>query len=231
MPAFVYKDRTYEYEVTAKQRKTLGIYVHPDLRIEVRVPDGTPSAVIKEKVHKRRSWIVKQYLEFSQYHPLRTAPVYRNGATHLYLGKQYRLQLHTGIKNEVKLKDGYLHVTSHKDSSPERSLRSWYKDKADEWFPKLLDEMYPSFKPKGIPKPDITHKWLQKRWGSCKVSKQQLLLNTELIQAPKLGIAYVIAHELTHLLHPHHDAAFFATLTSAVPDWEKWKEKLEKVMA
>lgn len=99
------------------------------------------------------------------------------------------------------------------------------------WFPKLLEEVYPRFRGLSIPKPAVVHRQLKKRWGSCKVNEQRILLNTELIQAPKVGIEYVIAHELTHLVHPHHTPAFYATMDRVMPEWRRWKERLERVMA
>lgn len=231
MPAFQYRGKQYEYEVNRRDRKTLGIYVHPDLRIEVRAPRGASEDAIEEKVHKRRRWIVRQQQQFEEYHPLRKPPIYHNGATHLYLGRQYRLKSSEGLRNSVKLSGGYLEVIYHPASSPERALESWYKERADYWFPRILAEVFPRFRSLGIPEPVVVHKRLQKRWGSCKVREGRILLNTELIQAPKVGIEYVIAHELTHFLHPHHDHAFYGLMDRVVPEWREWKGRLERRMA
>lgn len=231
MPSFRYRDQSYEYTLTRSARKTLGIYVHPDLSVEVRAPLDAPLPDITTRVEKRRRWIVRQLQELSLYHPLRKPPIYQNGATHLYLGRQYRLRLLEGPKNTVKLKGGHLEVTHHPQSTPERALTAWYRERADEWFPRLLEEVYPLFRSYHIPKPEIVHQRLEKRWGSCKVSEQRILLNTELIQGPKVGIEYVIAHELAHLVHAHHTPAFFAVLDRVMPEWKRWKDRLEGLMA
>ena len=68
------------------------------------------------------------------------------------------------------------------------------------------------------------------RWGSC-TPKGKIILNTELIKAPKPCIEYVITHELCHLLHHDHTKAFFELLEAEMPDWKRWKNKLEKFMA
>jgi hypothetical protein len=68
------------------------------------------------------------------------------------------------------------------------------------------------------------------RWGSCSTSGR-ILLNPELIKAPKACIEYVIIHELCHLVHRDHTKAFFNLQTREMPDWEKWKEKLELLLA
>ncbi len=228
---FHYRNQEFSYSIHRTHRKTLGIYVHPDLTIEVRTSEDTAIGDIQAMVHKRRGWIVRKLRELEVYHPHRTEPIYLNGSTHLYLGRQYRLQILEGTRNAVKIVGGKLEVTVHPESTSEKALQIWYREKADTWYTKLLDEVYPLFKAYDIPKPTVYHKLLRKRWGSCKVTENRLLLNTELIQAPKIGIEYVIAHELTHLIHPHHTTEFYGVMDAVMPEWKKWKVRLEEKMA
>src|SRR5690625_525511 len=71
---------------------------------------------------------------------------------------------------------------------------------------------------------------METRWGSCS-AKGNIILNPELIKAPKPCIEYVIIHELCHLIHRNHTKAFFRLLSKEMADWEKWKERLEREMA
>jgi len=41
----------------------------------------------------------------------------------------------------------------------------------------------------------------------------------------------VITHELCHRAEPHHGPAFFELLEQVMPDWERRKQRLERVMA
>lgn len=59
----------------------------------------------------------------------------------------------------------------------------------------------------------------------------QLLLNRRLIEAPADGIDYVITHELCHMLEPNHSPSFFRLLDRILPDWQRRKDRLERVMA
>ncbi|WP_353849848.1 M48 family metallopeptidase [Hydrotalea sp.] len=68
------------------------------------------------------------------------------------------------------------------------------------------------------------------RWGSC-TPKGKIILNPELIKAPKGCIEYVIIHELCHLIHHDHTQKFIDLQTKEMKDWEKWKMKLEKLLA
>jgi len=68
---------------------------------------------------------------------------------------------------------------------------------------------------------------LNARWGSMSAAGR-IVLNRDLIHAPTACIDYVIVHELCHRLHPRHDRAFWRTLSSIMPDWEKRKQRLEQ---
>ncbi|WP_108721237.1 YgjP-like metallopeptidase domain-containing protein [Virgibacillus indicus] len=54
-----------------------------------------------------------------------------------------------------------------------------------------------------------------------------ILLNTEMIKAPKHCIEYVIVHQLIHLYNEHSEN-FYKMLYSLMPDWEKRKAILMK---
>jgi len=71
---------------------------------------------------------------------------------------------------------------------------------------------------------------MAKRWGSC-TKAGKIILNVELIKAPKGSIEYVIIHELCHLVQHNHTKAFFDLQNIMMPDWKKWKERLEYCLA
>ena len=47
------------------------------------------------------------------------------------------------------------------------------------------------------------------------------------VKAPKGSIEYVMIHELCHLVHHNHTKAFYELQEKIMPDWKKWKTKLE----
>ena len=67
-----------------------------------------------------------------------------------------------------------------------------------------------------------------KRWASCDAAGA-LRFNWRIIQAPRRLVEYVVAHELVHLVHADHTAAFWARLGQAMPDYEGRKEALRKL--
>ena len=69
---------------------------------------------------------------------------------------------------------------------------------------------------------------MKKRWGSCLRSKNRIILNYELIKAPKHCIEYVVLHELVHFIHRNHDQKFYNMLTVLMPDWKQRKAILDE---
>jgi predicted metal-dependent hydrolase len=68
---------------------------------------------------------------------------------------------------------------------------------------------------------------MPKRWGSC-TAKGEILLNPDLIKTPAVCVEYVVLHELCHLKHLNHSAAFFRMLDAVLPDWRERKQRLER---
>ncbi len=221
------------YSVIYKNRKTLEIAVHPDSSVVITAPLNCDKNRIKEKVKKRVKWILKQLKYFKQFEPRTPQKQFLNGETHLYLGKQYRLKIKTGLSEGVKLKRGYFIVVQRDKDNRERTrelLNNWYNVKASEKFKEYYDVCLKNFSGHKNIIPFLKIRKMKKRWGS--LSKQgTLTLNTELIKAPKECIEYVITHELCHTVHHNHSKEFYSLLDKTMPDWNKRKHKLEIMMA
>lgn len=68
----------------------------------------------------------------------------------------------------------------------------------------------------------------RKRWGSCTPADRSIRLSTRLQGMPEWVVDYVLVHELVHLLHPHHDADFWAVV-ARYPHHERAKAFLDGV--
>jgi predicted metal-dependent hydrolase len=75
---------------------------------------------------------------------------------------------------------------------------------------------------------DVLVRDQRKRWASCDDSGV-LRFNWRVIQAPMRLVDYVVAHELVHLRHREHTAAFWARLGVVMPDYEARKEALRRL--
>lgn len=228
-----YGNRIISYSVIYTKRKTLEIAVHPDSSIVITAPQKCDMNRIREKVKKRAKWISKQLKYYKQFEPRTPQKQFLNGETHLYLGKQYRLKIKSGLSESVRLKRGYFIVVQRDKEDRERTkelLEQWYRYKAGIKFSEYFDLCWNNFsKTNGI-KPILKIRKMKKRWGSLS-KKGTLTLNPELIKAPKDCIEYVITHELCHTAHHNHSKKFYDLLGRTMPDWNKRKRKLEIMMA
>jgi predicted metal-dependent hydrolase len=123
-----------------------------------------------------------------------------------------------------------IHSINLSKDALEEQLQKWYRQRASIVFEEMLEEVLPKFKKYKIQKPTLVIRKMSKRWGSC-TPTGKIILNTELIKAPKGSIEYVIIHELTHLVHRNHTKPFFDLLSRILPDWKKWKDSLEYCLA
>lgn len=73
----------------------------------------------------------------------------------------------------------------------------------------------------------ITIRDQRTRWGSCS-SKGTLSFNWRLIMAPPAVLEYVVIHELSHLRHPNHSAAFWNVVAHYAPDYKTLRQWLRK---
>lgn len=227
-----YGSKSIEYNLSFATRKSLGIKVMPNGLVSVIAPNDSNITYINKKVKSKANWILKQQAFFCSYKPHTPERKYVNGETHLYLGRQYKLQIIKDTINEIKLYRGAM-IMKTKKVNPEyleKKLNEWYKEKAIFHFEEMLESSLEKFNKYKIEKPVLDVRLMQKRWGSCTKSGK-IILNTELIKAPKGSIEYVVIHELCHLVHHNHNKEFYDLQNRLSPNWEKWKEKLEHALS
>jgi len=222
----------FSFLLKYSDRKTLGIKIYPDNSIEVIAPFNSSEADIIKKVKSKSPWIIRQQLNFQSYHPFTPSRKYINGETHLYLGRQYKLKINKSSEDHVKISCGQI-IINTKNIQPlnlEKIVNAWYKERANKIFLEVLAVSFDKFSTNKITYPDLQIRFMSKRWGSCTPSGK-IILNPELIKAPKASIEYVILHELCHLVHPNHNKSFLNLQERIMPDWKKWKERLEYCLA
>ncbi|MCD6233586.1 MAG: M48 family metallopeptidase [Candidatus Marinimicrobia bacterium] len=227
-----YGARKFVVDVVAEKRKRLSVTVHPDLRITAKAPAECELEIILKHLEKRASWIARQIDFFEQFQPLPTERKFVSGETHYYLGRQYRLKIRPGGKARVRLIGRFFEMELPDTSNKEKAralMLDWYSAHARDLLSRRLAQYVPTFERMGAVVPEVRYRRMKKRWGSCS-GKGVIMLNTELVKAPTHCIDYVIIHELCHLLYPHHDKKFYHLLGRILPDWEKRKERLEKVV-
>lgn len=219
-----------EFLIEYSNRKTLGITVAPDLDVLVKAPIDSSLDKIKEKLLKKAPWIIKQQSFFLSFQPKTPPRRYVGGETHLYLGRQYLLKIESGKKESVKLKGRSIVVQTSDKPKVEKLVKEWYLLHAKSKFREIAQPLIDRFKKYNVEPDSIVFRDMPTRWGSC-TPKGKIILNPELIKAPKGCIEYVIIHELCHLIYHDHTSKFIELQTKEMPDWERWKLKLENLLA
>ena len=239
-----YGTHVIEYRLERRQRTTLEIAVDPDGLVRVTAPSNAAVEDIAARVRKRARWIRKQQASFSIYRPHTPPRLYVPGETHLYLGRQYRIRVIPPNTEEcastasrmpsVRMVRGFLevrHVGFHDTGTIEKQIKAWYRRRAQAQLPSRVELNRQRFPDPSAVQPTLVKlQRMRKRWGSASRAGT-LVLNPDLIRAPMDCIDYVITHELCHLLAPDHGRQFFELQQWAMPDWERRKQRLERIMA
>ncbi|MFZ3171809.1 MAG: SprT family zinc-dependent metalloprotease [Carboxydocellales bacterium] len=230
-----YSGRTIEFELQRKKVKNINLNVKPDMTIVVSANEQVPLNFILDFMKGKAPWILKNVSFFKAVQPEYTSRKdYVSGETFKYLGKQYRLKVEevdTDGADGVRYYHGFivLHVKDKQNyNRKEKLLNSWFREKAELNFKESLERVYPMMEKYGIKRPEIQIRTMKARWGSCLKDRNIIMLNYELIKAPKFCIDYVVLHELIHFKFRNHDEEFYNFMTSLMPDWKQRKEILDE---
>ncbi|MGR6117625.1 YgjP family zinc-dependent metalloprotease [Aeribacillus composti] len=227
-----YANKIIDFVVKRKKVKNVNLNIKPDMTIEVTANDRVPLDFICDFVKTKGAWILKNVKTFKDVQPYRQSErEYVSGETFKYLGKQYRLRVMQEEEEKVKYFRGFIYLYVKDTENVNRKAKlidEWYREKAQKTFHESLDKMFPLVQKYGVEKPNIDLRSMKARWGSALTEKNIILLNTELIKAPKYCIDYVVLHELIHFKYNDHSDNFYKMLYSLMPDWEKRKAILDE---
>ncbi len=227
---FDYGRKRIEYKLQYTKRRTLAIDVHPDLSVVVTAPHNCSHETIQSKLQRRAAWIVQQQRFFETFLPTLPPRKYVSGESHRYLGRQYRLRVLKGESNCVKLARGQLDVylvDPIKKTYIKPLVVTWFRQRAQVVFRELFEAIAAKAERHCIRAESFELRRMKNRWGSC-TQEGKILLNPELITAPKQCIEYVIIHELCHLKEHNHGPKFYSLLNDLMPDWETRRVKLNR---
>ncbi|MDD4454301.1 MAG: SprT family zinc-dependent metalloprotease [Candidatus Methanomethylophilaceae archaeon] len=221
--------------VAESERTTLGLTVKPDQSVILRIPVRIAEDEILRFLSRKEEWIYRQLLHFEAYQPATPTRKFIGGETHLFLGRAYRLRIMESPTWKISRATYYITIGCPFPSNPDKVREhylAWQKEQAMEVFTELHLRLQREYEQKlgyWLPCPGV--RYYQNRWGTYLPDPGVYLLNARLVQAPIAAIEYVILHEICHHKYPGHDRRFIRLLSSLIPDWEKRKSELERVMA
>ena len=78
----------------------------------------------------------------------------------------------------------------------------------------------------GVKAGKLAFRNMTSKWGSCQPETGRICINTRLALYPPECLEYVVVHELCHLRHANHGAAFWGLMDKVMPDWRVRQNKL-----
>ena len=216
----------------------MALYVHPDKRVEIRMPLLFSVDEIEPFLIKHSRWLFNR-LDLPEKKPVELKK-FVSGELHYFLGKQYPLEVVASDKNSVvfdnekivirqrvdKSTSQQAHLSASKSVSASGLLDRWYLEQAKRVFREISIPLVESMKKYNVAPKSFAIKKMKTRWGSCS-SKGNINLNLHLIKLPEQCIKEVILHELCHLVHFNHSKDFYALMTAEMPDWKLWKKEIK----
>ena len=224
-----------EFKLERKNVKNINLNIKVNGDIVVSANDEVPEEYIKNFVVRKANWItnnLKYYKSHKQEDSEKKELV--SGESLRYLGRQYRLKVIEDEEEFVKYFRGYIYLyvkDKNNYNRKEELLDTWYDNRCKKIFNDLYNETYPIISKYDIPEVNINVRKMKTRWGSCIRSKNTIILNKDLIKAPKYCIKYVILHELIHSIYNDHNKEFYDFLYIFMPDWKECKKILDEEVA
>ena len=215
--------------VSLKKMKQVRLKVFPSGEIKLSAPVGTPSNWIVEYLNDKTSWIEEKMDLFVQTRAIEKEEHFVSGSSTRILGRQLTIQIHQARRKQIVREDNVLHIyTPETDQlTIDRQVNNWWQKASKEYFQDILNRLYPIIEKHGIEYPDICVKKMRTLWGSCSRNNHKINLNFYLYKASVPCVEYVILHELTHFLYPHHNKDFYDFITIHMPDWQYRKQQLD----
>lgn len=216
-------------DVQHKNIKNVHLKVFRELKVVLSVPLQVTDEWVISLLLSKSSWIEKQlqkYKESSGYNNLTNV---KSGSSTQLLGKDRRIIKKNSKKNYVVEEEKYIFVYADEEKNLHQyTLEKWWRKTAYKVYTNEMNEIYSKvFKKYGIEKPTLYVRKMKTLWGSCTPSKNKITINQYLLKADLRCIQYVVLHELTHLIHPYHNADFYNFLTIQMPDWKERKKQLD----
>lgn len=195
-------------------------------KVCVVVPRQLENERITKLLKVKNCWIKEKIAQHREAQPKSTKQ-FVSGESFSYLGRNYRLKVHQGNYQPIKLINGRFAITLRAGADNpdliQDSLFSWYKQHAELKFNEKAKRY---IKMMGVKFNSVGLKDYKSRWGSCSV-EGDITFNWKIIMAPNRIVDYVVVHELCHLVHHDHSPKFWREVERIMPNYAECKEWLK----
>lgn len=212
----------FDYElVRSARRRSISIEI-AKAHVVVRAPYFVAKSDIEKFVREKAHWAQQKLIQQEQ--QLSALPTYTfaNGGRLPYLGMGLTLVVQTLPKADVvRYGEKLLVILSSRSRLPEeqqvkRLVCEWYQQQA---LTLLQEKTNAAALRLGVKHSGVTIKATRSKWGHC-TAQGAIQYNWQILLAPESVVDYLVAHEVSHLLHHNHSPAFWAVVASLCPDYK-----------
>ncbi|HUW97276.1 MAG TPA: SprT family zinc-dependent metalloprotease [Acidiferrobacter sp.] len=209
--------------VRSRKRRTLCLQINPAGQLRLLVPTTTSQGDIDAFLDAKSQWIHRTLARLEK---ISKAPPFATGMALRYLDETLRLQLNDGPDQAgVRRYGETLAVTASNPTQARAKLELWYRNEARHHSVARIIHFAPLV---GHAPKRIRIAGQKTRWGSCS-TRATISLNWRLMLVPERLFDYVVAHELCHLIAPHHGPQFWRELGRVMPDYEDRRAQLRDI--
>jgi len=169
----------------------------------ITLPPGAPKTEAYTLVHERADWLIDKLQTLPRKKPL------ADGQVLTLMGKIITICHRSNVTADVQLIGSDLIVLGEKENLQIQTL-DWLRKYAYEIINPRAHNMASRIKGQLN---RVSVRDTKSRWGSCS-RHGNLSFCWRLIMTPEWVLNYVIAHEVSHLLHMNHGPEFWSTVRS-----------------
>ena len=217
------------YELKRARRRSIGFVVGPQ-GLRVSAPRWVPVTEIERALHHKGEWILRKLVEQRErLQRMQAARIdWLDGGRLPYLGVPLTLVIAPAEREivwDADTRELRLPLPHGAAAEQVRDLaQSWLQARAREDFMPRCQRFAAQL---GVAMKSLRLSSAQTRWGSASADGS-IRLNWRLIHFAPAIIDYVVAHELAHLREMNHSPAFWDTVRSVLPDFERSREALRE---
>ncbi|MEX1034151.1 MAG: SprT family zinc-dependent metalloprotease [Cellvibrionaceae bacterium] len=222
---------TLGFDVIVKRsprRRTIEIIIRQG-EVQLMLPRFVSDQEGMHFLQQKQPWVL-QTLEKQRAHTQEiVAKRYTEGELFDYLGQSYPLRIYTARRGGVQLVNGNLYVGIVKRTgiattdAVQKMLWQWYRNQAMRILTEKTDALAKKI---GRSHAGVRLRRTKTKWGHC-TAAGIIQYNWQVMAAPEAVIDYLVAHEVSHLVHPNHGKRFWRHVERLFPDYKTHRQWLK----
>ena len=211
------------HKIIRSRRRSVGLEITKNAQLIVRMPWYGSVSEVKKFILEKRGWIEKKLSQATERLEKQLPKKFIDGEKFYYLGEKYKLHIKNSTSSKLIFNAGF-HLSEKSLDKARNLFINWYKKQAKlnipkrvRWYAQLHHLKFNNIK--------ITS--ASRRWGSC-TSRGNLNFTWRLMLMPIKILDYVVAHELSHLVHQNHSKRFWLQVERIIPDYRERRKWLKK---